>query len=218
MGATGRSRRARAPAPCGPSGTRTARGGREAWEEGAEEKVLPPVFSLICSDRPKSGLRVWPRAPVPRAAPALVNSTQASGRPARCWRRGILQSVRTRPRVTLLPREGGGLLGVPRSRVGGRLDWSRRTPRQTHSAPLTAGRSIPRLEFQRTGRATAPPRALRRTVSAKSRAPTAGIARAWAGRQVPGLRRLPGLGAPPGTHGPVPRHSRRCVRWQHLNF
>lgn len=162
------------------------------------------MLSLICSDHPKSGPRVWPRAQVPRAAPAPGNSTQASGRPARCRRRGILQSVPARPRVTLLPREGGGLLGVPRSRAGGGPGWSRRTPRQTHSAPLTAGRSIPRLEFQRTGRAAAPPRALRRAVSAKSRARPAGIARAWAGRQVPGLRRLPGLAPLRGPTAPRP--------------
>lgn len=153
---------ARAPARGGPSGSPDSSGRPRSLGGGSRGEGPSPVLSLICSDHPKSGPRVWPRAQVPRAAPAPGNSTQASGRPARWRRRGILQSVPARPRVTLLPREGGGLLGVPRSRAGGGPGWSRRTPRQTHSAPLTAGRSIPRLEFQRTGRAAAPPRALRR--------------------------------------------------------
>lgn len=51
---------------------------------------------------------------MPRAAPAPVNSTQASGR---CRRRGVLRPGPTPGHPA--PREGGGLLGVPRSREEG---------------------------------------------------------------------------------------------------
>lgn len=88
------------------------------------------------------------------------------------------------------PERGSGLAAELRARS--------RAPRQTHSAPLTAGRSIPRLGFQRTGRAAAaPPRALRRSAPAPSRTPTARVAaRGLGGRCRGSAQAPPGPGCP----------------------
>lgn len=217
---------------------------------------------------------------MPRAARAAVDSAQAPRRP--CVRPAAGSSpagLGPRPLVTLLPREGGGLLGGPRNRGGGRQvrRGGARTPgvrEPEGSAPArVCARPTPQrgpglaARLPRGERGAARPADMQRRVlrarrprgsgfSARGWAATAapralrGASRLRAGPRRPGspargpgcqrqrrrsLRRLrasrssaprpsparslcrPPCGDP-RPRGPAPRHSRRRVRGQHLNF
>lgn len=189
---------------------------------------------------------------VPRAAPAAVNSTQASGRPAGDRQQGVLQPVRdpdpgspcsrqregtlwgpSEPerREARLEQAGGGDAAgspsgrgqrPPRVRGGDRWRGTPAWPPSSESRAAHPGRLI-RLHLRRGDRSRgsgfSAPGGLRpplhapcaARVPAKNRAPTAGVARARAGRPGPGPGRSadsaasqpPGPRRRAGTHGPA---------------
>lgn len=210
------------------------------------------------------------RAPVPRAARAVVNSTQASGRPSGDRRRGVLQPVRdpdpgspcSRQREGTLSgslgageEEGqagaGGRRGhrrfpsgrgqrPPRVRGGDRRRGTPAWPPSSESRAAHPGRLI-RLHLLRGDRsrgsgfsaqgglrpplhapcaARSPLRTGPRRPESPVRAGGEASARARAQRRLCCLpaSRASAPRRDPWPSGPAPRHSRRRVRSQHLNF